>query len=243
MPLPMIGITTYHGINQERHPIVAVMRAYVDAILQAGGIPVMIPSNITVKALEELHSHLDGILFTGGGDVDISRFGGQAHPRVANVDLERDSIEFALLTTAISAQIPFLGICRGIQMINVGLGGTLYTHLGDQMPGAMKHDFYPKMPRNHLAHNVLIDRATKLGNILNEKELQVNSLHHQGLNSLSRQLTPVAHAPDGLVEAVELPNHRYGVAVQWHPEWLTDQEATRRLFRSFIEAACNNNDQ
>lgn len=242
MPFPLIGITTYQGKNQERHPILAVMRAYVDAILQAGGIPVMIPSNIAGQALEDLHSRLDGILFTGGGDVDISLFGGQAHPRVANVDLERDSIEIALLTMAISKGIPFLGICRGIQMINVGLGGTLYTHLGDQMPGVLKHDFYPKIPRNHKAHRVLINKDTRLGNILNEEELQVNSLHHQGLNKLSLQLTPVAHAPDGLVEAVELPNHRYGVAVQWHPEWLTDQEATQRLFRSFIEAAGNKND-
>jgi putative glutamine amidotransferase len=236
MAYPIIGVTTYQGKNDEVLPIVALLRAYVDALVQAGGTPVLIPSSLTDGTRWALYGRLDGILFTGGGDIALDRFSGLPHPRVANVDAERDSIELALLDALMSDEKPFLGICRGFQVINVGLGGTLYTHIEDQMPGALKHDYYPNFPRTYLAHKIRVEGGTYLANILSEMDLSVNSLHHQGAKDVSAALKPVAYAPDGLVEAVELPNHPFGIAVQWHPEWLTDQPATRRLFQAFVEA-------
>jgi putative glutamine amidotransferase len=234
---PVIGVTTYQGKNDEKLPIIALLRAYVDAIAQVGGIPVLIPSSLSDEACKELCSHLDGILFTGGGDIAVDRFGGEPHPRVDNVDLERDSIEISILEISIHEKKPFLGICRGFQVINVGLGGTLYTHIDHQMPGALKHDYYPIFPRTYLAHLVNIEKGTKLAGILGETSLLVNSLHHQGAKELSPILKPAAFSPDGLVEAVELPGYPFGIAVQWHPEWLTDEASTRRLFQAFVDAA------
>jgi putative glutamine amidotransferase len=237
MAYPIIGITTYQGRNDEDLPIVALLRAYTDALIQAGGVPILIPSNLTDEARKVFSGHMDGILFSGGGDIAAEQFNGIQHPRVNNVDPERDSFEFSLLHTFIHENKPFLGICRGFQVVNVGLGGTLYTHIEDQMPGAIKHDYYPDFPRTFLSHHVGLEETSFLANILGQKDLSVNSLHHQGIKLISPKLKPVAYAPDGLVEGVELPNHPFGIAVQWHPEWLTDQPATRRLFRAFVEAA------
>ncbi len=236
MAHPIIGVTTYQGKNDKDLPIVALLRAYVDALVQAGGVPVLIPSSLADEARRALCGRLDGILFTGGGDMALDRFNGEPHPRVYGVDAERDSIELSLLDTFVHDGKPFLGICRGFQVINVGLGGTLYTHTQDQMPGTQKHDYYPDFPRTYLAHKVKVDGGTRLADILGETDLSVNSLHHQGAKEIPAALRPAAHALDGLVEAVELPDHPFGIAVQWHPEWLTDQQSTRRLFRAFVEA-------
>jgi putative glutamine amidotransferase len=237
MASTIIGVTTYQGKNDNGLPIVALLRAYVEALVQAGGVPVLIPSNLTEEACRVLCGRLDGILFTGGGDIAFNRFSSESHPHVVDMDAERDSIEFSLLDTLVHDKKPFLGICRGFQVINVGLGGTLYTHLEDQMPGAMKHDYYPDFPRTYLAHKVKVESGTYLAKILAETDLSVNSLHHQGAKVIPNALKPAAYAADGLVEAVELSNHPFGIAVQWHPEWLTDQPAMRRLLRAFVEAA------
>jgi putative glutamine amidotransferase len=237
MAYPIIGVTTYQGKNDNDLPIVALLRAYVDALIEAGGVPVLIPSSLTDATRQVLYGRLDGILFTGGGDIALDRFNGEPHPCVGSVDTKRDSIELALLDTLVHDEKPFLGICRGFQVIIVELGGTLYTHIEDQMPGALKHDYYPDFPRTYLAHKVKVENGSRLADILGETDLSVNSLHHQGAKDMPIALTPAAHAPDGLVEAVELLNHPFGIAVQWHPEWLTDQPATRRLFRKFVEAA------
>jgi putative glutamine amidotransferase len=236
---PIIGITTYQGKNDQGLPIVALLRAYVDALVQAGGVPLLIPSSLTDEPRSALYHRIDGILFTGGGDIALDRFNGKPHPRITGVDSERDSIELSLLDTLMNDGKPFLGICRGFQVINVGLGGTLYTHIEDQIPGALKHDYYPDFPRTYLAHKIKIKCGTRLADILDEEELSVNSLHHQGAKDIPARLEPAAYAPDGLVEAFEVSNHPFGFAVQWHPEWLTDQLPTRRLFRALVEAASN----
>ena len=239
MPFPIIGVTTYLGKNDSGYPIVALLKAYVDALIQAGGTPVLIPSSLTEDGCQNLYKRLDGILFTGGGDIALEYFDGEPHPRVDGIDKERDALELSMLHAAAEEGKAFMGICRGFQVVNVGFGGTLYTHIEDQKPGALKHDYYPDYPRTHLAHLVKVDEGTRLAEVLGETELSVNSLHHQGTRIVPTPLRPVAYAPDGLVEAVELPGHPFGIAVQWHPEWLTDQAPTRRLFRAFIDAADN----
>jgi putative glutamine amidotransferase len=236
MAFPVIGVTTSNGIHLG-HDTIILMRAYVEALMEAGGVPVLIPSGLTAESWRSLYERLDGILFSGGGDISIRRFGGQPHEKIRPADDTRDEIEFALVEAAVSDRKPFLGICRGFQVINVALGGTLYTHIKDQMPNALPHKYSSKTRRAYLAHAVDVAEGTRLADILGETKLSVNSMHHQGAKVIAAALKPVAYAPDGLVEAVELPDHPFGIAVQWHPECLPDQPVTRRLFRAFVDAA------
>jgi putative glutamine amidotransferase len=237
---PIIGITTNQISNSYDQPIVVLAQAYVKAIIQAGGIPVLIPSLFTNEGWKALYSRLDGILFSGGGDISIDHFKGDPHPRIDDVDPDRDRVELNLLFAAVSDGKPFLGICRGCQLVNVGLGGTLYTHIPDQLPGALDHS-YPGNMRTVLVHEVKIEEGTRIANVLGEPIVKVNSHHHQGLKDVPASLRVAGYAPDGLVEAIELPDHPYGLAVQWHPESLTDQMPTRNLFKTFVEASSKTN--
>jgi putative glutamine amidotransferase len=189
------------------------------------------------SAVNELLPRLDGVLFSGGGDIDTQFFGAVNHPKVKGVDVERDRMEIYLLEKLVAQGKPFMGICRGLQLVNVGMGGSLYTDIADQVPGAAKHDYYPDWARDHLAHPVEIIPDTKLAGILGESVVEVNSLHHQGINKLAEGLLVSSYSPDGLVEAAELPSHPFGLAVQWHPEWLTAHAPMRALFRTFVDAA------
>jgi len=233
---PLIGITTFQSVNVHGHPTVVLMQSYILAIMQAGGVPVLIPSMIADDGRDALYSRLDGILFSGGGDIGLDYAPGDPHPRIDDVELERDSVEFKMIQASASDGKPFLGICRGCQVLNVALGGTLYTHIPDQLPGALDHA-YPGNKRTILVHEVKVEEGTHISEILGEPIIRVNSLHHQGLKNIAPPLRVAGHAPDGLVEAVELPDHPFGIAVQWHPEWLTDQVPTQNLFRKFVESA------
>jgi len=212
------------------------MQSYVQAVMQAGGVPVLIPSMIAEDGWDALYSRLNGILFSGGGDIGLEYSPGDPHPRINDVELDRDSVEFKLIQASASDGKPFLGICRGCQVLNVALGGTLYTHIHDQLPDALDHA-YPGNLRTVLVHEVKVEEGTRVAEVMGEPILNVNSLHHQGVKDIAPSLRVAGHAPDGLVEAIELPDHPFGIGVQWHPEWLTDQEPTRNLFRKFVEAA------
>jgi putative glutamine amidotransferase len=233
---PIIGITTNQSSNAYGQATILLTQAYVKAIMQAGGVPVLIPSLIANDGWDALYRRLDGILLTGGGDISLDHFKGDPHPRIDDVDPERDTVELNLLHASVADGKPFLGICRGCQLVNVGLGGTLYTHIPDQLPNALDHS-YPGNMRTVLVHEVKIDEGTRIANVLGEPIVKVNSHHHQGLEDIAPSLRVAGRAPDGLVEAIELQNHPFGLAVQWHPEWLTDQQSTRKLFRKFVEAA------
>lgn len=234
MPRPLIGITSGNDLNANGHPMTTLLRSYTDAVMDAGGMALPIPSSYAADVLLELYARLDGILFSGGGDLALEHFNGDPHPRINRVDPDRDFTELTLLRSAAEDGKPFLGICRGIQVINVALGGTLYTHIPDQLPGALDH---AGSRYRELVHLVNVDESARLAGILGETLLHVNSLHHQGIKEVAPSLRAASHASDGLVEAVELPGHPYAIGVQWHPEWLTDQPAMQHLFRSFVEAA------
>jgi len=250
MPIPIIGVTT-RAIPVPPSSLLSVMvqKSYTNAIIEAGGIPVLVPSDIQKDSWGTLFDRLDGILFTGGGDVAIEYFNGEKHQAVYGIDAPRDAIELGLSRYAVEKQTPFLGICRGLQVINVALGGTLFTHIPDQFSGAVLHDYPGEdgiVARTALVHSVKIASGTQLSKIIGEERIQVNSLHHQGIKDVAPGLTASAHAIDGLVEAVEFHGHPFGIAVQWHPEWLTDQNANRYLFKAFVDAAakyspCNGN--
>lgn len=233
---PILGITTNQSKNIYGQPTVMLMQSYVNAVMQAGGVPVLIPSLIAEDGWEAMYARLDGILFSGGGDIGLEYAPGDPHPRIDDVDLARDSIELKMVQAAASDGKPFLGICRGCQVMNVALGGTLFTHLSDQLPNALDHS-YPSNMRTVLVHEVKIEEGTHVAEIFGEPILKVNSLHHQGLKDIAPSVRVAGHAPDGLVEALELPDHPFGLAVQWHPEWLTDQKPMRNLFRNFVQAA------
>ncbi|GAB4577882.1 MAG: gamma-glutamyl-gamma-aminobutyrate hydrolase family protein [Anaerolineales bacterium] len=239
MSKPLIGITTFHTDSHRGYIYVSITEAYVKAVARAGAVPLLIPVGLGEDDLTQILHTVNGILFTGGGDIDPARYGGLPHATIHEIDPERDQMELHLVREAVEQQTPFLGICRGLQVVNVALGGTLYTHIQDQHPNALKHDFFPGRPRDYLAHPVKVDEGTTLANILGQPIVQVNSLHHQGIHRIAADLTPTAYAPDGITEAVELPGHPFGLAVQWHPEWLPEQAEMRALFEAFVHAAAN----
>jgi putative glutamine amidotransferase len=237
MSQPIIGLTTSQVSTLSRPAETKLADAYIQAVIDAGGTPLLIPNHIPDKALGKLCSRLDGLLFTGGGDIHPERYGGKVHERVYSINLQRDHIEITLFQEARRIRLPFLGICRGIQVINVACGGTLYEDICDQHPEALKHDYYPDWSRDHLAHEVDIDPNSQLSRVLDQSQVRVNSLHHQAVREVSPDLVIVAHAPDGIVEGIELPGHPFGMAVQWHPECLQAYQAMRALFTNFVAAA------
>jgi putative glutamine amidotransferase len=130
-----------------------------------------------------------------------------------------------------------MGICRGAQLINVALGGGLYTHIADQLPGAIEHACFPDNPPDYRAHPVEIKPGSLLAQVTGATQAQVNSLHHQGIQQPAPEVTPLAWAPDGLIEAIQVPDNPFGIAVQWHPEWLPDDSHSRAFFAAFVETA------
>src|SRR5512143_42331 len=176
MSRPLIGISARNGHDLDGHATVVLQHSYITAVAAAGAIAIPIPSNLPEDVLYDLYQKLYGILFSGGGDIALDYFDGVAHPRIDGVDLLRDSTELALLKAAAQDGKAMLGICRGAQLINVGLGGTLYTHIPDQVPGALDHD-YPGHLRRYLVHPVNLDEVSRSAEIFGETLLHVNSLH------------------------------------------------------------------
>ncbi len=234
---PIIGITAGKDSSDTGIQKVCLIDKYSHAISASGGIPFVIPPDIPSHTIETIISRVDGIMITGGGDIDTRRFNGQDHPRVYGVDIDRDNLEIGLVLAAGSSAKPLLGICRGIQIINVALGGDLYTDIQDQKTDPLKHDWFPDYPRNRLSHSVEIKSGSLLYKILEISITDVNSLHHQAIRNLSNKLSAIAFAPDGIIEAVEIKDHPFFLGVQWHPEWLFDLETTQKLFKAFIDTA------
>lgn len=237
MHTPLIGITTYRSLSRQNYPILSASEVYVQSVTRAGGCAVLIPLGVPDEKLADLVLRLDGVIFSGGGDVNPERYGSQAQPWVNSVDEDRDRVEINLFEAVLPRKMPFLGICRGIQLINVAMGGSLYEDLIQQGATSLKHNFSAGEARDYLAHPVKIESDSRLGQILGVNRVEVNSLHHQGIRNLAQGLRPTAWAPDGVIEAVEIPDHPFGLAVQWHPEWLQGHLAMRSLFQKFVRSA------
>jgi putative glutamine amidotransferase len=240
MTAPLIGLTT-RNLSHPTYswPMVASPKSYTEALFRAGAIPVLVPLNTPPDLLPGLLAHLDGIVFTGGGDIQTERFNGRPHDKVYGVDLERDAIELALVEQVIALEMPFLGICRGFQVVNIALGGTLYTHLSDQLTGALDHSHNPNLPTDHPAHTIELKPGSRLTEIYGAQTVTVNTLHHQGAETIAPRLETIGTAPDGLAEAVVLPEHPFGIAVQWHPEWMPEDATQQKLFASFRQATAD----
>jgi putative glutamine amidotransferase len=238
---PLIGLTTYRKIAEDSGaPLFGLMRSYVDAVAAAGGIPLLIPLGLDSDDLPLILRRIDGLILPGGGDIDPAAYHGEAHQEVRGIDEDRDRIEINLARHAVQTRKPFLAICRGHQVLNVALGGTMWEDLASQVPGHIRHDYYGVGARTDRPHTVQVRRGSHLAAILNSEEVPVNSLHHQGLRDLASELSVSAIAPDGLVEGVEIEGHPFGIGVQWHPENLVGIDpAMLNLFVSLINAASN----
>jgi putative glutamine amidotransferase len=215
---------------------------YVEALRTVGAVPWLIPLlPHDPDTMNGIFDRLDGIFLTGGVDVDPSRYGESKHPKCGTTDPDRDAVEMLLLEHARATDKPLLAVCRGIQILNVACGGTLYQDVTDQVPAALKHDYFPtptRPSRSYLAHDITVATDSRLARILGESVVPVNSMHHQAIKDLAPNLRPTAFAPDGIIEAVESDSKQFVVAVQWHPEELTDtQPGMKRLFTEFVAAA------
>jgi putative glutamine amidotransferase len=238
MQSPIVGVTTFHSQpTGKTFRYISVTEAYVHALVQAGAIPVMVPLGLPAPALDALFPILDGLLFTGGGDLHPDTYAGNGSPFIENVDPERDRVELHLARQAADQGKPFLGICRGLQVVNVALGGNLYADIRAEQPGTLKHDCFEQGPRQRLAHAVDMTVGSRLAELLGSGQIWVNSGHHQAIHELGAGLQVSARAPDGIIEAVELGTHPFGLAVQWHPEWLTHLAPMLTLFERFVAAA------
>jgi gamma-glutamyl-gamma-aminobutyrate hydrolase PuuD len=234
---PLIGVSTSITIGE--YPERAyVNSAYLRAVEQAGGIPVLLPPQLSASARETLWQRLDALVLTGGGDIEPVRFGQAAHAKTALVSPARDGLELELVDRALRDDVPLFGICRGVQVLNVALGGTLHQHVPDAVGETVPHA--QAEPRHVATHPVkVLAEGTRLGRIVGASELAVNSFHHQALGTLGRGLREVAWAPDQVIEAVEHEDpRRFVLGVQWHPEDLVGHDAAARaLFGAIVDAA------
>jgi putative glutamine amidotransferase len=234
---PLIALIATRQLHLKRAPTYEIPQAYLDAILTAGGLPILLPTSLPITILPELVNRFDGFVLSGGGDVDPALYGGHLDATVHSIDPERDAFECALIPLVLQADKPLLAICRGAQILNVALGGSLYEDIPSALPAALRHDWYPNIPRDYLAHTVEIEPGSRLAEILGTRKLRTNSLHHQAIRQPAPGLEVVARAEDGVIEAVELPGKRFAIGVQWHPECLPEESAMQRLFSEFVNAA------
>jgi putative glutamine amidotransferase len=240
MKKPLIGISTSYYSSANGMNTVRLNQAYVDAISLAGGIPVLIPSSITPEDLAELTERLDGLLLSGGGDISVGLFDGEDHPSISGVDPNRDTAELNLVRLFKETDKPIFGICRGVQAINVALGGSLNTNIPTQVDTTINHsNDAPEgvATRRSIVHSVDLQPGSKLSGIVGTTKLEVNSFHHQGVRKVAAGAVITGHAPDGTIESLEFPDHPFCIGVQWHPEWLTHQAETQQLFKAFVDSA------
>jgi putative glutamine amidotransferase len=238
MSKPLIGITTARTTSEFGYLQFALPGTYVQALVKAGANPVLIPSDLPEEVLKDLVDRLDGVLFSGGGDIQPHHYDADDHPSLSYVDPDRDALEFTLLDEVLRTEKPFFAICRGIQVLNVSLGGRLYVDIPSQIPGALKHSYSPgEIPIDFLAHGVRVEADSRLAEIVGSASVEVNSTHHQAIKELAPGLKPVAYSPDEIIEAVELKGYGFGLGVQWHPERLVAYNSMLALFGAFVGAA------
>jgi putative glutamine amidotransferase len=237
----IIGITTYRKHSRDTNrPMFGLMRDYVQAVTAGGGIPLLIPLGLDEEDLLLIIERLDGLILPGGGDIEPGYYSGNDHDTLRDIDMDRDRVEIYVAQQATKLKKPFLAICRGHQILNVALGGTMWEDLASQYPNAIKHDFFGNGRRNELPHSVDVLPDSQLATILGHESTPVNSLHHQGVRNIAPDLMATAVAPDGLVEGLEVKGHPFGIGVQWHPENLIeDDPAMLALFEALVVASQN----
>lgn len=237
--MPLIGVslkTIQSGIVEDQ--FLAVRSSYPHAVEEGGGLPVLIPLHLNNRALRALYERMDGIVLSGGGDVNPASYRTERSPYTIGVIDERDRTELLLAQWAVEDDKPLLAICRGLQVLNVALGGTLIQDILDEMPHALRHEA-PGDSYDRIMHQVdVIPHSLLFSALGHQVQIGVNSLHHQALKQVASTLEVTACAPDGIIEGVEHPNRRFILGVQWHPEAMVDQHPPMLcLFQALIRAA------
>jgi putative glutamine amidotransferase len=238
--IPTQTLHSIEGIPEGLPDSWVMNQRYSRAVSTAGGLPVMIPLLEEEDTLRAIYDRLDGVLLPGGVDVDPGTYGESPLPACGRLDPARDRVELAFARWAIEEGKPLFGLCRGLQIVNVALGGTLYQDIAVQRGDSLKHDYFPTAgySRDHLAHPVTVAAGSRLDALVGTAPLRVNSMHHQAVKDLAPGLVPSAVAPDGLIEAVEFTESPFVLGVQWHPESLTERDPRmHRLLAGFVEAA------
>lgn len=228
---PIIGITMTTNNGQY-----CINEAYVKSIIQAGGIPLMIPFGVESDA-EQLLEGIDGLLLTGGVDVHPHFYDEEPHIKIGDIMLERDEVELELTEAALKKTMPIFGICRGFQLLNVALGGTLYQDINSQYEHTpILHKQNAR--RKEASHFIEIMKGSRLYEMIGKEKIAVNSFHHQALKKVPDSFEITAKASDGMIEAFEMKDYPYCVGVQWHPEEMAiaEDEHAIKLFKSFIDA-------
>ena len=242
---PLVGITAseVHGLEQGElirygEPAMAEMTlglSYARAVQRSGGLPVVIPP-VAVEAVPALLEQLDGVVLSGGPDIDPSAYGAEPHAELGPTWRELDVAELAIAGEAVARDVPLLGISRGAQALNIARGGTLFQHLPEQFGRGLRH-LQPGSGRT-ARHEVRVEGESLLHDALGGvAELEVSSYHHQATSGLGRAVRAVAWAPDGVVEAIEVPEATFAIGVQWHAESMLDDPSQLRLFGALVRAA------
>lgn len=236
MDYPLIGITTYGEDEAGKFPL---PREYVDSIRRSGGLPVLLTPG--ENNIESLMQRINGLILVGGGDIDPNHYGGNMHETIYMIDSERDQTELDLARKAISRGMPILAICRGMQIVNVLCGGTLFEHLPDVVGDDVKHRIAPPShdqlatPTEHL---IQVNPHSRLSTLLPSTEFVAASWHHQAVRSVGNGLTVAAHALDGIIEGLEMPEHPWLFAVQWHPELTAATDSVQQsIFDQLVVAS------
>lgn len=215
----------------------AMSRPYIAALVAVGAAPVIIPLELDKDTLRSIYERLDGLFLAGGGDMNPTCYGQSVYPKTEGLDLLRDDAELTIARWALEDHLPVLGVCRGVQALNVAAGGSLVQDVTDMVPHAIRHQYFPEKPRNYVAHDIQTVAGTRLAAILGE-EARVNSFHHQAVQTVASDFRVSAYAPDGVIEAIEHINGTFAVGVQWHPESLIDADAKMMaLFQAFVAQA------
>jgi putative glutamine amidotransferase len=229
----VVGLTTYVERAQQGVwdvPAAYLQYQYVESVTRVGGIATLLPPQpVSAEAVDAVLDRVDALVLTGGKDVDARLYGEQPHAEADEPRTERDAWELGLLRGAVDRELPVLGICRGAQVVNVALGGTLEQHL----PDAIGEDTHRAGPGRFVGRTVRTVPGSRLASILGD-EAAASCYHHQAIARLAPDLVASGHAEDGIVEALELPGERFVLAVQWHPEEILDDV---RLFRAVVQAA------
>lgn len=240
---PLVGLTTTSVTRGGSHnrPQVMLYSAYIYALEACGLAPVLLTPHHGARSVESLLEHCGGLVLSGGEDVDPRRYNEEPHPKLGSVTPERDEMEMAALGFALERGLPVFAICRGIQVLNVFMGGTLYQDLGAQYPSELRHA--QDAPWSDRTHRVSVHAGSILREVVGTDELLINSFHHQAIRDVGQGLRVTAVAADGLIEAVEATQHPWVVGVQWHPErheaHAPDTDPDRRLFAAFAEAVAS----
>lgn len=209
--------------------------SYSWCVYHAGGAPVLLPPVGDGELTQTWLDRIDALILTGGGDVDPALYGGERHPTMYTLDAERDTSESSLAREALKRDLPILAICRGLQVFNVVMGGTLYPHLPDVFGSKVAHRLPPREPTMHSVH---LEPNSRLARIVGTSELDGVSWHHQAIHDVAPGLVATAHAPDGVIEGAEAPDLQWFVGVQWHPEMSVDDDPRQqKLFDALVDAA------